>query len=812
MPHKNIRTIARLSLVAVVAGSFGIAPVSAQEQASLTDASLPTFPSNPNATLTPGSGSANARYSSAGWTYTAVAFNPANERVYAISTGDGGKEAGHLLRFQPNSKRVTDLGLLELDDVQADKIVSAAFTSRGQLVLFSGAKFRVLDLSEDFKPTAVNRTADIEVTAHELKLEDGIGDIGLPSAWASVGKKSEADTLYAVTRSPEDEYFKWTLDVTTGKVEITQLEVAPNLRLDEIGALNYAYTKDTKDSKDGATLVFADDKARSLEVVGNTIRASYFGGTVVDNFRELSYLPTGAPYQPVTKFNTPASPASQASQPSVEVDAGAPVPPADDPAPSLPTTVEDATEPTASPNAAAAQDAHTQDAQADADAAQAQAGEDRDVKFTVMNERGHAVSGAGIEIVGVDASAKTDRNGQAALSVPGDDVLAMVDGEPVVIDAGESRIRVTLNSDSKTNAGTENTTSGTLTTTGTRSIPVVVQDNAGRNVAGATIEGTGEMAGKTFTSNSAGLVMVEVPASANAKTLTFTASKDGVQAPFDLSTDTQSATVQLSANAQSGSQQGGPQHRDSTILVRVVTDGGDPVQFAEVYSPGRPEVRVNGSTDANGYVKVLVPANSGTSQTVRLAVRNAPSGYKTVDKQVNRYEDDVTLTLSRASTSTSSTKSKPDEVMEVVKEVESLMKELAGPAAIGGAFLRGQRGGASTTRSASATPLPLSGTATSTTSTTGSSADSTAGASDSNVRMVNRTTSVSTTAAPAPTRSLYNYDKDTSDDSDSTQSTRRSRDGDLANTGTPMTTVIVLGILAMLLGGAYLMISRRRER
>lgn len=815
MPHKNIRTIARLSLVAAVAGSFGIAPVNAQEQASLIDASSAPSPANPNALLkplnfgasesklTPGSGSAHARYSSAGWTYTAVAFNPANERVYAISTGDNGKEVGHLLRFQPNSKRVTDLGLLELDDVQADKIVSAAFTSRGQLVLFSGAKFRVLDLSEDFKPTTVTRTADIEVAAHDLKLEDGIGDIGLPSAWASVGKKSEADTLYAVSRSPEDAYFKWTLDVTTGKVEITQLEVAPNLRLNEIGALNYAYTKD---SKNETTLVFADDKARSLEVVDNTIRASYFGGTVVDNFRELSYLPTGAPYQPVTKFSTPASPASQASQPSVEVVAGAPALAADDAATSLPTTVEDATEPTVSPNAAPGQDA-----QADAHTAQAQADEDRDVKFTVMNERGHAVSGAGIEIVGADASAKTDRNGQAALTVPGDDVLAMVDGEPVVIDAGESRIRVTLNSDSKTNAGTESTTTSASTTTGTRSIPVVVQDNAGRNVSGATIEGTGEMAGKTFTSNSAGLAMVEVPASATAKTLTFTASKDGVQAPFNLSTDAQSATVQLSTNAQSGSQQGGPQHRDSTILVRVVTNEGDPVQFAEVYSPGRPEVRVNGSTDANGYVKVMVPANSGTSQSVRLAVRNAPSGYKTVDKQVNRYEDDVTLTLSRSSTSTSSTKSKPDEVMDVVKEVESLMKELAGPAAIGGAFLRGQRGGTSTTRTASATPLPLSGTATSTASTTGSAADSTSGAGDSNVRMVNRTTSVSTTAAPAPTRSLYNYDQDTSNDGDSTQSTKRSRSGDLANTGTPMTMVIVLGILAMLLGGAYLVISRRRE-
>ena len=616
--------------------------------------------------------------------------------------------------------------------------------------------------------------------------------------------------------------------MTTGKVEITQLEVAPNLRLDEIGTLNYAYTKNE------TTLVFADDQARSLEVEGNTIRASYFGGTVVDNFRELSYLPTGAPYHPVTKFITPASPASPASQPSVsavdvgsDTDAGTPAPAAQDAASSLPTTVEDATEPTVSPNAAPAQDAQAAaNAGGAADAsgaggAETQTGESRDVKFTVMNERGHAVSGADIEIVGADASAKTDRNGQAALSIPGDDVLAMVEGEPVVIDADESRIRVTLNSDSKTNAGTEDTTTS-ATASGTRSIPVAVQDNAGHSVAGATIEGAGEMAGKSFTSNSAGLAIVEVPASASDKTLTFTASKDGVQAPFDLATDAQSATVQLGTTSQQGgsqqggSQQGSPQHRDSTILVRVVTDGGDPVQYAEVYSPGRPEVRANGGTDASGYVKVVVPANSGTGQTVRLAVRNAPSGYKTVDKQVNRYEDDVTLTLSRSSTATSSTKSKPDEVMDVVKEVEGLMKELAGPAAIGGALLRGQRGGTSATRSASATPLPLSGTATATASTTGtttgSTTGSTTGARDSNTRMVNRTTSVSTTAAPAPTRSLYNYDSDdSSDDSDSKQSAKRSRSGDLANTGTPMTTVIVLGILAMLLGGAYLVISRRRE-
>ena len=45
--------------------------------------------------------------------------------------------------------------------------------------------------------------------------------------------------------------------------------------------------------------------------------------------------------------------------------------------------------------------------------------------------------------------------------------------------------------------------------------------------------------------------------------------------------------------------------------------------------------------------------------------------------------------------------------------------------------------------------------------------------------------------------------------SDSTSES--SRDGDLAETGTPMTTVITLGILLLLAGGAYMFVGRRRE-
>ena len=48
------------------------------------------------------------------------------------------------------------------------------------------------------------------------------------------------------------------------------------------------------------------------------------------------------------------------------------------------------------------------------------------------------------------------------------------------------------------------------------------------------------------------------------------------------------------------------------------------------------------------------------------------------------------------------------------------------------------------------------------------------------------------------------------DDSDETTKSS-SRDGDLAETGTPMTTVITLGLLLLLAGGAYMYMGRRRE-
>ncbi|UIZ92232.1 LPXTG cell wall anchor domain-containing protein [Corynebacterium sp. CNCTC7651] len=278
-------------------------------------------------------------------------------------------------------------------------------------------------------------------------------------------------------------------------------------------------------------------------------------------------------------------------------------------------------------------------------------------------------------------------------------------------------------------------------------------------------------------------------------------SKDGTVQDFTATSDDQAKSVTMAnliiatapvttttsttSTTRRSTQTTGARFHDATIRVRVVTEGGDPVQDAEVYSVDGLNIQTrgvnytSGLTNRYGEVDVFIPGNTGNGQKVRLGIRTAPSGYRTVTQQVDRDEDGVTMTLPKAPTTTSSSKSRPQEILEVINEVQPLIAALGGSAAIG-AGLRGQP--VTTTRSVPAgTSVVLTGT-------------NLAGMS------TGRTTSV-----PQATGSVVVENTRT------TTSVSVEVYEELANTGTPMQAVITLGLLSVLVGGAYVAMGRRRE-
>lgn len=794
------RNVAGLSLAAAVAGTFAVVPVQAQEP---TPAPAPSQAPAPAVTTTststdfgaivrglgslqnsvekvtdksarPGSGTAHARYSTDGWTFTAAAYNSVNGRIYAVSTGEGDKPAGHLLRMFPKADKVADLGPLSLgSDFAIERLASAAFTSRGELVLFSGPKFRVLDLSKDKVDGEVENISAVRARSGELKLRDGIGDVGLPSAWASSAADGKAKQLFAVSRDPEGQPYLWTLALDTGRVEIAKLPVKDGLDLTEIGALNYAYTKASDKAAD--TLVFADDEARSIEVRDGQVVATYFEGEIVDNYREVAYLPKGAGYKPVTEFRKPVP---AAAAPAAPVEPGtADFKVYETGAPSLPTIVDKPTEPTSAPQSTAT----------------AAAAAERDVLFTVVDAAGHSRAGVEIEIAGSAANARTDKNGQARLEVPGDDALAVIDGDPHLIAAGQTSYRATTLADG---AGATTTTA----TVAAHTLLVQVVDRNGTAVADAEVTSPDSLPGVNVRTNASGLAQVEIPEAASDAAYSFKVTKDGATATFNATSADRSANVTIETTSSTSTSRTSTSRRaastgarfyDSTVRVRVVTDGGDPVRDAQVYSVDGLDIQTrgvnypSGLTNENGYVDVFIPGDTGNGQKVRLSIRTAPSGYRTVTQSVDRDDDGVTLTLPKGSTTTS-TKSAPQEILDVIKEVEPMLVALGGSAALG-AGLSGSRVSTTSTTSTTATATTVRGS---------NLADMSTGRTTSARETATRSRSASSDEGTRVTRTIVEGDDE--------------RDGELAETGTPMTTVITLGVLAMLIGGAYIAMGRRR--
>ena len=119
-----------------------------------------------------GSGSFAAKYASNGWDYTAVAYNPTTEDLYAISEKNDKHEAGQLLRISPRNGGVQALGSLNLKEQNhPDRpIRSAAFTSEGTLVLFNGDQIYTLNLKDEKRAVLPEDIRTLEPTALTGKL------------------------------------------------------------------------------------------------------------------------------------------------------------------------------------------------------------------------------------------------------------------------------------------------------------------------------------------------------------------------------------------------------------------------------------------------------------------------------------------------------------------------------------------------------------------------------------------------------------------------------------------------------------------
>ena len=293
----KVKRVAGLSLAAAVAGSMTLVPAaSAQESstaqesaATVTESSTTTVAPSPTeptvsatqsatVTTTPASGANNAgevaaalrnlsdlakeeeparhgagtsgvERTSGGWDFTALARNPQNDRLYAISKKKDTKGAGRLLRIAPQNGAVKDLGPIEIKDADATTIDTAAFTADGTLVLFDDTTIHTLDLSED-KPRS--GTPDLKFVTKDLKIED-TKTAGTPAAWAPNAEAGEK-TLVALSVNDKGEPFVWTLDVDAkDPVATHKAATAPaDADLKDVEALNYAYSE-------GDEATFAND-------------------------------------------------------------------------------------------------------------------------------------------------------------------------------------------------------------------------------------------------------------------------------------------------------------------------------------------------------------------------------------------------------------------------------------------------------------------------------------------------------------------------------------------------------------------------
>lgn len=267
------------------------------------------------ASSTQGTGTANVKYASSGWEYTALAYNPKKSRLYAVSTGGAKGKPGHLLRIDQAKGGVLDLGEIVLEDARSvNGVTGAAFTKEGTLVLFEDNFIHTKDLSND-TATTPQAHAGFDKT---VVLSGGNTSVyGNPLAWASNPDAADESELISTTVKDGKAYV-WKLDVESGARSVDTKTTVDNQAakvLGDIKTLDYAYTE-------GGTTTFADAEGRTVVVKGGAVTAAnatepnprnnYVGVAALSNLAEASEAPTSVATAPAdtqnSQVNEPASP------------------------------------------------------------------------------------------------------------------------------------------------------------------------------------------------------------------------------------------------------------------------------------------------------------------------------------------------------------------------------------------------------------------------------------------------------------------------------------------------------------------------
>lgn len=269
-------------------------------------------------------------------------------------------------------------------------------------------------------------------------------------------------------------------------------------------------------------------------------------------------------------------------------------------------------------------------------------------------------------------------------------------------------------------------------------------------------------------------------------TTTTTTESTVTETPTPSEPTTQAATTSATTTTQTTTTKKEEAAEPRTLEVEIYAGSGSdkkPVEGARLVVPSLDNRELDGSTDADGYMSTTLPLElNDKSFTVRLA--EAPEGFKNKSIQIKKDDLVKEITLDKDTRATS-TKSKPQEILEVFKEVKPLL----------GAFgaLAGAGAGAAGSKSTSSK--------TSTTSTFSNSKSSGTVSTGRTTSATSRSTAASRSTAKSTSRSS----------SKSSSTTTLTRSGDLADTGTPMSGVITLGIVLFLIGGAYVFMGRRRD-